>query len=100
MLGLVAGAATFQADPRKPSQLLEDRPQHSIRFAENVGIGHKLRISVRHEALPAPRSAMPSRRPLSCLVLRFINSFTIADGALHKKSWAVIDRPYSLGAQL
>src|SRR5207249_11131998 len=45
--------AALQADPRKASPVLEERPQNSIRRTENIGVGHESRISARHKALPA-----------------------------------------------
>ena len=49
----VTRAATFEPDPWEPTEFLENRSQSSVGPAENVGIGHGVRISARREELPA-----------------------------------------------
>jgi hypothetical protein len=47
VLRLVPRATTLDAEPRKPSKLLQYWPQRPVRLAEDIGIGHELRITGR-----------------------------------------------------
>src|SRR4030095_13814581 len=66
----MSGAATFEPDTRKSAKLLQDGSQRPFSLADDIGIGHGLRIA---RARPVPTSTAGPRpsAPRPCVATVF-----------------------------